>query len=139
MVLYLFRIAIRDEPGVLARVARYLANWHVDLKGFVCDASGMQLLTSDLDAARSAFEEAGIVTMITPVYEVTIPDRPGALAALCERLSEAGINIVTALGVASGHTGRICLHVDQAAKAAPILDAFNEGAPLAPLPYWNLA
>ncbi len=131
MSLTLFRIAVRNEPGALARVTRYLANWHVDLKGFVVDPAGMQLLTEDADAARRAFDEAGIVTMMSPVLEFSLTDRPGALAQVCQRLADANIDIVSAFGVAVGSTNRICILANDMARAAPIIEAFNRGAPVA--------
>lgn len=128
MALYLFKVAVRDEPGALARVTRHLANWHVDLKGFVVDQAGMQLLTNDVDAAQRAFDEAGLITMKVPVLEVTLEDRPGSLAILCQMLSDSGINIITAFGVASRGGGRICIHASDAVRAAPILESLNKGA-----------
>ena len=130
MAYYLFKVAVSDEPGVLARVTRHLANWHVDLKGFIVDQAGMQLLTAEVDAARRAFDEAGLLVVVVPVHEVIIEDRPGALSLMCQRLADAGINILTAFGAASATGGRIFIETNDAVRAAPILLQFSSGRPM---------
>ncbi|MEK6985616.1 MAG: hypothetical protein AABX89_04460 [Candidatus Thermoplasmatota archaeon] len=124
MSLYLFRIAVRDEPGALARVTGYLADWKVNLSGFVVDPGGMQILTNDLAAAKQAFDEAGVMTIVTPVHELTVPHQPGALADISRTLSNAGIDIVSAFGIAHGDIGRLVILASDAERAGPILQSY---------------
>lgn len=124
---YLVSVAIRDEPGALARVTRQLASWQINLKGLVVDPSGMRFLTQDHEAISHALEEVGFLYRIEEVQQVVLEDRPGSLSELCSRLAEASINITQVFGVASSATGHIFIAVDDWVRAAPILDLYTRG------------
>jgi hypothetical protein len=47
-------------------------------------------------AAKKIFAKHGWKTTEDEVVEVTVPDRPGALGAVADRLGEAGVNILYA-------------------------------------------
>ena len=111
----------------MAWVTRNLASWEVNLKGFVVDPAGMQLLVTDLHGLGRALDEMGFLYRVTEVHEVVIEDRPGSLADLCQRLADEGIGICSAFGVATGQAGRIYLDVTDMARAEPILAAYHEG------------
>ena len=130
MSLFLVAVAVRDEPGTLAWITRHLAKWHLNLKGFVVDPAGMQLLVTDLHTLCTALGEMGLIYRVTEVKEVVLDDRTGALAEVAERLAEEGINICTAFGVAAGASARIYLDVTDIERAAPILDSINRGPTL---------
>lgn len=124
--MYLVAVAARDERGVLAWVTSNLARWEVNLKGFVVDPAGMQLLVSDLRALCKALDEMGFLYRVTEVNEVILEDRPGTLAALCQELADQGIGICTAFGVSTGGgAGRIYLDVTDWKRAEPILSAHH--------------
>ncbi len=127
MSFYLVSVAARDEPGALAWVTRNVARWHVNLRGFVVDPAGMQLLVTDLGGLCKALDEMGFLYRVTEVHEVVLEDRPGSLAALCQQLADEGIGICSSFGVASGQAGRIYLDVTDLERAAPILAAHNHG------------
>ena len=127
MSLFLVAVAARDEPGSLAWVTSNLARWHVNLKGFVVDPAGMQLLVSDLGQMCKALDEMGFLYRVTEVHEVILEDRPGSLAALCQQLADEGIGILSAFGVATGQAGRVYLDVTDLERAQPILRAHNHG------------
>lgn len=120
-------VKARDEPGALARVARLLAAHNINLRGLVVDGTGIHLLTHALAPVLAALEENGLPYQEQEVHEVLLEDRPGALADLCERLGKAGINIVTAFGVATGSAGRIYISVTDLPHAAPIIDSVSQG------------
>lgn len=128
--LFLVAVAVRDEPGTLAWVTRHLAKWHLNLKGFVVDPAGMQLLVTDIHTLSIALGEMGLIYRVTEVREVVLDDRAGALAEVAERLADEGINICTAFGLATGAAARIYLDVQDIERAAPILEAFNKGRSL---------
>lgn len=127
MSLFLVSVAARDETGALAWVTSNLARWEVNLKGFVADKAGMQLLVTDVTNLSAALDEMGFMYNVSEVEEVILEDRPGALASLCQALADEGISILTAFGVATGQSGRIYLKVDDLEHAAPILSAHNDG------------
>ncbi len=127
MTLFLIDVDARDEKGVLAWITSNLARWDLNLKGFVADRGGVQLLVTDLGTMGAALDEIGYTYTVTEVHEVILEDRPGALATLCQALSDEGISILTAFGIATGQSGRVYLAVDDLKHAAPILSAHNDG------------
>lgn len=127
MTFSLVSVAIRDEPGALAWLTGNLARWQVNIKGFVADPAGMQLLVTDTSTVTKALDEMGYLYRVAEVHEVVIDDQPGALARLCSHLAGQGIDITLAFGVATAGTGRVYLAVDDIERAAPIFAAHGEG------------
>jgi hypothetical protein len=123
----LLSIQARDEPGALGRVTRLMGERRINLRGFVVDGAGVHLLTDAPAQATAALDAAKFRYKATPVHEVLLEDRAGSLAELCDQLASAGINIVTAFGVATGGAGRLYIQVSDLARAAPILNAMTQG------------
>lgn len=92
-------VHVADQPGELARLARVLATAGINLGG-VCAVSNsggtaeVNVLVDDLAPALEALEMAGIqITSEQEVLVLDLEDRPGAVAAVAQRLGEAEINI----------------------------------------------
>lgn len=90
-------VYVPDAPGTLARVTRALADGKVNITGLVCIGTGerspVRVLTNSPARAKKALQAAGYHPIEDEVVVVTLPDKPGALAAVAERLAAAGINI----------------------------------------------
>jgi hypothetical protein len=127
---YVVSIAIRDELGALARVTRHLASWQINLDGLVANPAGLRLVVEKPDAIVEALDAGGLLYRIEEVQEIVLPDRPGALAELCHRLADRGINILHAFGVSATKRGHVFLAVDDWDRAAPILDLYTNGPPV---------
>jgi hypothetical protein len=88
---------VEDRPGMLGRVADALGERHISIRAFmvtVMDGRGFVRLVVDKPAAaRRIFAAHGWKTTEDDVVEVTVPDRPGALGEVADRLGAAGINI----------------------------------------------
>ena len=88
---------VEDRPGVLGRVADALGGKRVSIRAFLAanmDGRGFVRLVVDKPAAaRRVLAAHGWRTTEDDVLEVTVPDRPGALADVADRLGAAGINI----------------------------------------------
>lgn len=123
--MYLFSLAVRDETGSLAWITRDLAQHHINLRGFVVDPAGMQLLVTDLAGTRAALDAMGFLYRITEVHEAELDDRPGSLSQLCNELAAQHINISMAFGVAGDDCARVYLDVDVMAVAAPIVAKYR--------------
>ncbi len=98
---------VEDRPGMLARVATALGEKGVSIRAFmaaVMDGRGFVRVVVDKPAAaRRIFAAHGWRTTEDEVVEVTVQDRPGALAEVADRLGEVGINVEYAyLGTAAG-------------------------------------
>ncbi|HEY6003403.1 MAG TPA: ACT domain-containing protein [Anaeromyxobacter sp.] len=88
---------VDDRPGMLGQVADSLGENGVSIRAFmaaVLDGKGFVRLVVDRPAAaRKIFASHGWKTTEDEVVEVTVPDQPGALGAVAERLGRSGINI----------------------------------------------
>ncbi len=132
MSLYLVSVAAGNKVGSLALVTRQFAKHGVNLQGFLADDAGMKFLTKDLTATQRALMHGAFDFDATEVHEIFVEDRPGSLSAVCQKLAEGGVNIVTAFGVASGNAGRIYVQVSDPARAAAIIDAMGLGHHMRP-------
>jgi hypothetical protein len=88
---------VDDRPGMLGQVADSLGENGVSIRAFmaaVMDGKGFVRVVVDRPAAaRKIFAAHGWKTTEDDVVEVTVPDQPGALAAVADRLGQSGINI----------------------------------------------
>jgi hypothetical protein len=91
---------VDDRPGMLGRVADALGAKGISIRAFMAASmSGKGFVRVVVDrpaAAMKVFAAHGWRTTVDEVVEVTVPDRPGALAAVADRLGAAGINILYA-------------------------------------------
>jgi hypothetical protein len=89
-----------DRPGMLGEVADALGERGVSIRAFMAatmDGKGFVRVVVDRPAAaKQIFAKHGWKTTEDEVVEVTLPDRPGALGAVADRLGAAGINILYA-------------------------------------------
>jgi hypothetical protein len=88
---------VADRPGMLAKVAESLGAKGIAIRAFmasVIDGRGFVRVVVDRPAAaKRIFLAHGWKTTEDDVVEVTIPDRPGAVAEVADRLGRAGVNI----------------------------------------------
>lgn len=91
---------VDDRPGVLGRLAEALGLAGVSIRAFMAatvDGRGFVRLVVDRPAgARKVLARHGWQTTEDEIVEVTIPDRPGALGAVADRLGAAGVNVAYA-------------------------------------------
>jgi hypothetical protein len=88
---------VEDRPGVLGTLAEALGEKGVSIRAFMASAMDrkgfVRLVVDKPAAARKILARHGWKVTEDELVEVTIPDRPGALAAVAHRLGEAGINV----------------------------------------------
>ncbi len=118
---------VENRPGTLGAVADALGAKGVDIRAFLAaslDGKGFVRVVVDRPAvARKVFEAQGWKTTVDELLEVRVPDRPGALGSVADRLGGAGINIHYGyLGTArSASKASLFLSVDDPAAALRIL------------------
>jgi hypothetical protein len=100
---------VEDRPGMLGQVADALGERGISIRAFMAsalDGKGFVRVVVDRPAAaRKIFAAHGWRTFEDEVVEVTLPDRPGALGAVADKLGAAGINIQYAyVGTAASRT-----------------------------------
>jgi hypothetical protein len=120
-------VALRNEPGQLARVCQLLADNLINIDAIhVLDnvEQGMiRLLTSNATLSRSVLEKNGFYVLEAELLEVEVANEPGALAQVTTRLAAAGVNIDYAYGTESpsGDSMRVCFKVADALAAGRLL------------------
>jgi hypothetical protein len=90
-------VTAQSRPGVLAKVARTLADAGVNITAFCASETAgrgkLRMVVSDLGRARQALAAAKIRSGEEPALLLSVEDRPGTLATLAARLAAAKINI----------------------------------------------
>lgn len=90
-------VFLENTQGRLAAVTRALAERHLNLRAFcVADTENygiLRVIVDDPEGARDALKEAGFTARLTDVIAVEVPDRPGGLADVLEKLDRAQVNI----------------------------------------------
>jgi hypothetical protein len=106
---------VEDRPGVLGQLGDALAEKGVNIRAFMAasmDGRGFVRLVVDKPAAaKRIFKKHGWETTEDDVVEVTLPDTPGALGAVAERLGSAGINVQYAYVGTAGSARKVNLYV----------------------------
>ena len=122
-------IQLTHHPGDLARVAQALARRGTNIKALAVVSIGghaiARIIPDDIEVARRAFREANIRFEESEVHTVLLENKPGELAAVTNRLGDAGINL-EALYV-TGITDdliEIAIVCDNPKKAKKLLEEF---------------
>ena len=83
-----------DRPGELARVVHALSRAGVNLEGLAEVDGIVHVLARDPRAARQALRANGFaIDSELEVVVVPMPDRPGEVSMILQRLAEAGVNV----------------------------------------------
>jgi hypothetical protein len=95
-----------NRPGVLAAVCRDLSEHRINIEAVtianVVDHAVVRMVVSDPVAAVHLLEERGVLVIVSDVLAIELPDRPGAIEALAERLGKADVNIDYMYGSSRG-------------------------------------
>lgn len=92
-------VVSRNRPGVLAEVTELLASKGISIKSIVAQTLGsdgvihIDLGDADQDRALAVLTAAAFHAVTEEVLLARVEDRPGALAALSRRLSEAHLDV----------------------------------------------
>lgn len=122
-------IFIDNRPGTLAQVTRFLADRGIDLCGLSLaesrDFGAVRIIVPDTDAAAQALTDGGYHFSEVDVIAVEVPDRPGGMADVVERIAEQHINVDYAytMVVTRHDKAIVVLRVDDANRAATMLKA----------------
>ena len=118
----------QSRPGVLAKVARTLADAGVNITAMCASESAgrgkLRLVVSDPGRAKQALADAKIRCVEEPALLLSVEDRPGTLATLASRLAAARINIKCAYAttvIAGGGPCHVVVAVANADKAEKAL------------------
>ncbi len=122
-----FSVFLANKPGILAQLCRQLASQKINITAMcLMDSTEhgvLRLVTGEADRARKVFRELNLPMTESRVLLVTLPNRPGALSDVVERLASSHISVNYAYvttGAPGGKTVGI-LQVSDPAKADKLL------------------
>jgi hypothetical protein len=124
-----FSIFLGNKPGMLGTVCRELGRAKINIVAMtMMDAAEhgvLRMIAADAERARATLKNLEVPTSEAEVLTVTMPNRPGAVADVCERLSESRVPIsylYCTTGAAGGKTIGV-FKVDNIAKAIKVVEA----------------
>jgi len=121
-----FAIQLTHRPGELARVATALSAQRVNIKsvaGLAIDKYvTVRIIADDVEAARTALEDANIRFEESEVVQVLLENRAGELAAVSRKLGDGGVNLraIYLTGIA-GNLVELAIVPDDVKKAKRLL------------------
>ncbi len=121
-----FVIQLENRPGELAHVTRALAMRGINIQTIAGSGAGSKMcamLTTDDDTmTREVLRSMGIPFVEGDTLYVEVPDQPGGIAELTEKLSTAGVNITGVLVIGRRASSlQMALTVDDEARAREVL------------------
>lgn len=123
-----FSIFLVNKPGKLSQIFRELAKAKINITGVAMmdsmEHGVLRLIVDDAKPARAVLRALNVSFAEADVLAVTLGNRPGAAADLCDKLSEAHISIsylYCTTGTRGGKTTAI-LKVPDIKKAIKVLE-----------------
>ena len=119
-----FTIAVQNEPGVVAGIARTLGDAKVNIVALLGTVQGtggtVQLVAENAGRAKKALDEAKITYQETPAEEYELPNQPGALANYLDKLAAKGVSLNSIYSTApkGGKKTTVVYTVEAKTKAA---------------------
>jgi hypothetical protein len=120
---------LNNKPGTLARVCDALSAAKINIYAIstsdTIDHSVVRMVVSDSRKALLLFEEHGTLVIETEVIMIEGDNKPGSLARLAHKLSDADINIEYAYCATppEAKRGLLVLRVSNARKALKVLNS----------------
>ena len=129
-------VQMEDRPGTLAKLSRALADKGVNIIGFSSHPSRetgkgeAHLMVDNPANAKTVLDSQGLKYREIEVAKAKLPNRPGALSRVADKLGEANINIdYSYTAIESGTNDPVLIFgVKDASKAASILDEAAKAA-----------
>lgn len=119
-----YTIAVNNQPGAVAEVAKTLGNAKVNILSLLATAQGtagsVHLVVDDARRAKKALDAAHIAYQETAAEQYELANKPGALAQCLDSLAKKGVNLgsIHATAAKGGKKAVIVYTVEAAAKSA---------------------
>jgi hypothetical protein len=127
-----FSVFLVNKPGILARVVQQLAENKINIVALsMMDSTEhgvLRLVVEEPDKARSALNGLDVHKTETTVLTATLPNRPGGLADVVERLAREHINVHYAY-VTTGARGGKTLGVFKVSDQHKAIQVLSERKP----------
>ena len=122
-------VFVENKHGRIMEILTTLANNKVDIKALsVADATDfgvIRMIVSDVEVAKKALKDDGVIVRISDVMAVAVEDKPGALLNTFSILCDNGVAIeyMYAFAVKLGDSSIIAIHTDMPVKSVELLKA----------------
>lgn len=123
-----FSIFLANKPGVLSQIFHELARAKINITTIAMmdsmEHGVLRVIVDDPPQAKSLLRRINVPFTETDVLAVALPNRPGAAADLCDRLSAAHIHIgyMYCTGGARGGKTTVVIKVPSIKKAIKVLE-----------------
>ena len=118
-------VSLKSRPGVLAQLAKTLADAKVNIASLSADAvSGrgkIRVIVNDAVAAKRALRRAKYRFSEEPAFVVRLRNKPGSLARVAGRLAKEKVNIKSAYATTAGRGAAVVFTVGSVKKARKVL------------------
>ncbi len=128
-----FSIFLANKAGVLSRIFREMAKAKVNISALaMMDAAEhgvLRMVTEDAETARRTLSGLNLPITETDCLAITLANRPGAVADICEKLATEHINVsylYCTTGASGGKTLAV-LKVPEIKKAMKVLENHKPG------------
>ena len=121
-------IFLENKPGQLSSIRRALAKASLNLAPLSladsADFGIVRMIVDDHVKGCDVLAKAGFAVVQTDVVMATVPDRPGGMAEIMEKLDRAGVDIEYsyAYALGSGEKAILVCKFDDNAKAEQALE-----------------
>jgi len=128
MIVNQISIFLENRPGRLAGICRALAAEGINIATLSladsADFGIVRMIVDDHVKGCEILEKAGFAVIQTEVVMATVPDRPGGMAELMEKLDAAGVDVKYsyAYALGSGDKAILVFRFDDNAKAEKALE-----------------
>ncbi len=107
-------VLLEDKPGTIYELARILKKKRVNILAIGLFIDTARLFVDSPDAAIKALQDQGYAVEQREVLSMKMPNKPGSLMEITQKISNAGINIKYLYGAMEQDQkrGRIVMEVD---------------------------
>lgn len=123
-----FSILLVNKPGVLSQVFTELGKAKINIQSLAMmdsmEHGVLRMVVDDSQMARAVLKDLNLPITETDVLSTELPNRPGAAADLCDRLSSSHINIAYMYCTSGARGGKtnVVLKVPDIKKAMKVLE-----------------
>ena len=118
-------VFLANKPGVLGQLCQTFAENKINIQGLsvsdTVDHAVVRMITNAPEKALHVLEGIGVLVVETDVLALALPDKPGILAAVAEKLAEGHVNIEYAYGTTASTGGMLVLRVSDIERARDLL------------------
>ncbi|MCX7913407.1 MAG: ACT domain-containing protein [Thermodesulfovibrionales bacterium] len=90
-------IFVENRSGRLAQVTKVLADADINIRALYLAEAGdfgvLRLIVNDTEKAVKVLKENGFTVSKTEVVAIAVPDRPGGLAKILNKIKDYGVNV----------------------------------------------